>query len=58
MEVVGWHGALSNLEIDVLASEIIIRAFVVIGLRVNILQESLNMASGVFRASSIESVRQ
>lgn len=59
MEIVGWHGHLSNLEIDVLPCKVVVEAIQgVIGLGIYILEESLNVASGVLWPSTIKTVWQ
>ena len=59
MEVIGRHGGLSNLEIDVLRSKVVKSTiFGIVGLRVDILKESLDMASGVLRSCTIKAMRQ
>ena len=59
VEIVGWHCHLSYLEIDVLPCKVVVEAIqCVVGLGIHILEESLNMASGVLRSSTIETVWQ
>lgn len=59
MEIVGGHCDLSNLEVDILSSQFVIRSIdTIIGLRIDILKESLYMAGGVLGASAIKAVRQ
>jgi hypothetical protein len=56
MEVVGRHGALGELKVNILGSQVIERAFGIISLTVNVLKETFHMASRVLRASTIKSM--
>jgi hypothetical protein len=58
MEVVGRHGALSKLKVDVLSSQIVERCGRIISLTVNVLEEAFHVTSRVLRASTIKSVRE
>jgi len=58
MEVVSWHSALSELKVNILCSQVIVGSCRIVSLTVNVLQETLDVTSGVLRASTIESVRE
>lgn len=56
VEVIGWHGALSELEVDVLCGQVIEGTFGIVCLTIDVLQETFHVAGRVLRTSSIESV--
>jgi len=58
MEVVAGGCHLSELEINVLRGQIVVRTGIVVGATVDILKETFHMASGVLWASTIEAMRQ
>ena len=58
MEIIGWIGHLSELEVDISSSQVIIRAMIIINLRIYILKESLYVTSRMLWTSSIKSMRQ
>ena len=58
MEIVAWHGALSNLKVDVLCVQRIIRTVWVINWWVYVLQESFKVTCRMFRSWSIKAMRE
>ena len=57
MEVVRWHSDLGDLEVNVLAVQVIIRSVDrIVSLRIHVLQESLDVTSRVLRAGTVEAV--
>jgi hypothetical protein len=59
VEIVSRHGYLCYLKVNVLTCEIIINSLrSVIGLRIHVLKESLNMAGGMLWSSTIKAMRK
>lgn len=60
VEVVGRHGRLSEAEVDVEGIELVVSILVtrIVNIRIQVLQKSLDMASGMFRAGSIKTMGQ
>lgn len=58
MEIVGRSGALRDLEVNVLGCQVLpsMQVLSVVSVAVDVLQEPLDMASGVLRPSSIEAM--
>jgi len=56
VEIVARHGALSDLEVYVLGVQVVKARIVVVSRGIHVLKESLNMASWMLRAGSIETV--
>jgi hypothetical protein len=59
VEVIRGHGYLGELEVNVGTCQVVVGAIHwIIDLRIDVLQESLNVAGRMLRACSIETVRQ
>jgi hypothetical protein len=58
VEVVGRHGRLSEAEVDVEGIELVVSILVtrIVNIRIHVLQKSLDVASGMFRAGSIKTM--